>query len=94
MNSTAELTGHGSALQLSCTQLRLEVEQRPLDLYLHDVACRLQHHVGCPPIGRRSNRDLESHTDSSVHRSADEFCDAELPRVPQSHALGRKEVDG
>ncbi len=58
-NGPAYALSHRRSLQLSCSELSLEVEQRALHLNANHSRRAIQHHVDCPPIRCGTHRDFQ-----------------------------------
>jgi hypothetical protein len=90
---TARPLGHHGSLQLSCAQLSLEIEERPLDLHRNHPSRAIEQHINGPPVRRRAHGHLQLHPPGWRCCRPDRLGDLQLPRVAQADTIGRIEAD-
>lgn len=80
---------HRRSLELSCSQLCLEVEKRSLHLDRNHSSGTIQHHVDCPPVRRSACGNLQPNPPRGRCRGSDQLGDLKLPGVAQADTIGR-----
>jgi hypothetical protein len=79
------------SLQLSRTQLSLDVYQGALDLDVEDLSRAGQHEVGCTSIVGR-HRHLKTRPPARMRRTGDDLGEGQLPGVAQPDRCNRVET--
>jgi hypothetical protein len=90
----ADLFGERRAFQLCRSQLRLQVQQRPLDFDGDHRFTGIQHEINCPSIPARPYGDLESHSPRWMGSCSEHLGDPKLAGIAQANAIGWKQANG
>lgn len=93
LNGPARPLHHRRSLELGCSQLSLEVEERPLHFNGNHSSSAIHHHVNCPPIGRRPHGNLQPNPPGCRCGRSDRLGDPQLPGVAKADAIGRIQAD-
>jgi hypothetical protein len=88
----ARALGQRRSLELGCSQLSLEIQERPLDLHGNHSSRTIEHEVNCPPIRRNAHGHLQLHPPIGRCSGPDCLRDLQLPGVAQADAVGRIEA--
>lgn len=88
-NGAARPLDHGRSLELTCPQLSLKVEKRPLHLHGDHPGGSIQHHVNRPPVRRHTHGDLQPNAPGLVCGGSDRLGHLQLSGVAQADAVGR-----
>ena len=89
-NGLAPALRHRGSLELSRSQLCLEVE-RSLHLHRNHPSVTVQQHVECPPVWRDADGNLQPNPPRGRRGSSDRLGDLKLAGIAQADSIGRIE---
>jgi hypothetical protein len=86
--------GECGPLQLSRSQLSLEIQHGAFDLDRHQRTRGIEHDIDCAAITAGPHRNLEAHSPRWMGSSSEHLGDTELARVTQANPISREEAQG
>jgi hypothetical protein len=90
----ADSFGERRAFQLGRSQLRLQVQQRPLDFHGDHLCTCIQHQINCPSIPARPDGNLKPHSPRWMGSRSKHFGDPKLAGISQANAIRWKQAKG